>query len=199
MPRLKKSSITNSINHDDERLLRGLHNVRCMTNTLIKENLNLTQDRINQWKDEGFLQSKVYFNKITEKPEDLYFLSKSGKLLTERHLGLKTPYVSTSDRHDIRLAKAYLKLDEKKQESWKTETAWKKELKSTRSHLASTDKHAYNKLEGHIESFGMSAIDGAYLSADGSHYVAMEIIGDGYSKELISAKISFMVQFDIHY
>lgn len=149
----------------------------------------VSKNRIETYEKEGLIQKVVSSNgKITA-----YKLSKKGRNFVDTRLGWQGAYVPKSLEHDLILANKFFKLSETQQESAKSETQVRNELKE-KAFLLHDDKQKTETLLKYIEE-QTSPVDFMYERIDPStgeiESVGFEGVTASYSSEDRQMKHNF--------
>ena len=188
---------------------------RCC-NTLNKDMLNqmgMSDKRVKNHIKDKLIEQKDLFNKKTGESTSVYVPTKSGRdfMAKKMNVSAKNWYRSNSERHDIAVAKMYMKLKDEHKASCLTEgnvrDMMKTHIKGLRNEGQSLlkvgdirGKELYdraNELDRRLEEeHSISPPDLVYTNSMGQ-METIEIVSDAYGNDMIQAKIDFCIELGI--
>lgn len=161
----KSSKYIKKITTKDTKLLKQLSRSGISTNSQVNKYVGLSQSRLNQLENSGFLKSKnVSVEGVSRK---IYSLDTQGKEYCKTNLGVERFAIAQSNHysHDIKLTEMYYTLPEEVQETWKAENQLVKEIKNNFPDVKlKTCLDATVEWDG--ETIGIEAIGDTYTVAD---------------------------------
>lgn len=153
----------------DRATLQAFANVHCLNKKHLTQDLGQNNRRIQNFKKDGYIKEKSYYNQSKRTTENYFVLTSKGKVLAEDKLSTEYFYTSNSANHDISLADRYFDLSESEQNTWITEM----EQRDTLNSLSSG-----------------SPCDGGYTNSSGE-MVLVEVITQNYSREMREEKMEY--------
>lgn len=147
--------------------------------------IDVSQNRLHTYVNMDWIE------KVQDKDKQYYRATAEGRKKIEDITSIK-PYYSNSPTHDESLFTRYIGLSKEEQDSWKTEGELREEYFEyiTELEIEGCYKQASN-LREHYDNGDISVPDCAYVSTEIGTYIAVEIITNHYSQEMIEAKEEF--------
>lgn len=181
MARGRKSTKIKAIKMTERDALKCLWRTGVATKEQIKENFGLHGERLQKMANSGYLT----INK------DIVSLNRIGEKYCEKELGMQYRYKSAANHlsHDLKLTFAYLRLEPKERESWKSEPelrALVKEMKGFEDFQKEMIKH---------HGTYKATPDAAILDPVSGEYVGFECVTSNYSESDIQQKTEFCNRF----
>ena len=186
----------------DVQALKALARVNVMTKEQLMQ-IGLTKNRILQmWRDKYL--KKLCYTDAQGKSFHIYCLAPKGENYCYKTLGVNTFYGSPGYKHDLALAREYLKLSLAERETVKVEGECREQffemLKDLKEQSRDQgrelldrerDGELYEKLyEQYYETHKITTPDMMY-TRDSGEEIAIEIRGDNYTDAYVDTKIAF--------
>lgn len=187
---------------------------RCC-NTLNQDMLNkmgMSDKRINNHVKDKLIEKVDLFNKKDGTSSTIYKSTDKGKNFMANKLNVSSKgwYSSSSERHDMGVAKLYMDLTDKQKASCITESEVRDMMKSHIRELMNEGKEMLregdsrgqeltnraNELNERLEDHSISPPDLIFVN-DAGHMESLEVTTDAYGNQAIEAKIDFCTELSI--
>ncbi|NCC54868.1 MAG: hypothetical protein EOM11_05220 [Erysipelotrichia bacterium] len=148
------------------------------------EEMFITNNRVSTFQNMGWI------NKVQCDGKEYYATTSEGREAIEEIVNI-TPYYSTSPKHDEGLYNHYMEMSEKERGSWKTEKQLRNDYYELIERLREEDELYAQQLEKQFEERQISTPDFGYYDDEIEQFIAVEIITNHYTQEIIEAKERF--------
>ena len=185
MPRPSQPKLTDEISQDT---FRGFRNCGYLSEKMLEQEFHVNQSQLDKWLNQDLVSQHSYFNRVTERTEQVYSLRKNGRSVVKKELGLKNCYKSNSISHDLRVARKYIALDSDERNSCRVEKDHRDWIDEQRILARRESIHAQIDFE-EIEK-NIAAIDLSYVSNATGCETSLEVVG-AYSEEQCASKLAY--------
>lgn len=198
MGRGRKKQYINKLTTKDRDLLKAFRNVGYLNQRHIKQEIGLSDNRLLNFKRDGYIEQCAYLNRQTKEMEHVYRLTDKGKKLVSTQMNLDNFYKSSSARHDLALADKYFSLSNADRENWLTESDLRDRFNEHIEKLQDQGEiERAEQLREMLQERTINVPDGAFMKEGQIMFV--EIVTNSYGTAELQAKQEFVQEMGVNY